>query len=137
MSQTTVIIIGIILFALATMLLYMIGLKRKMTEEKRLNDMLLNNSARRVLAYLKDHDQVTKNEIGYIIKDVRASEFHSRKTAVISDGRLFQDELVRFMLDGGYISEVKRNGRKVYILPEKNSNSKGMKDNGKHGKKGV
>ena len=92
-----VIVIGIILFALATMLLYGIGLKRKATEDKRLNDMLLNNGARRVLSYLKDHDQVTKNEIGYIIEDVKASEFHSRKTAIITDGKAFQDKLVQFV----------------------------------------
>jgi len=114
------IVIGIILFALATMLLYGIGLKRKATEEKRLNDMLLNNSARRVLKYLKNHDYVTKDEIGYIINDVKASEFHSKKTAVISDGRIFQDELAGFMLEKGYICEAKIKGRRVYVLPEKN-----------------
>lgn len=121
MSQTMVIVIGIILFALATMLLYGIGLKRKATEDKRLNDMLLNNGARRVLSYLKDHDQVTKNEIGYIIEDVKASEFHSRKTAIITDGKAFQDKLVQFMLDKGYICKANRKGRRVYVLPEKNS----------------
>ena len=69
---------------------------------------------------VKEHGQVTKDEIGYIIKDVKAKEFHSRKTAVISDGKAFRDELIDFMLDGGYICEVKRNGRSVYILPENN-----------------
>ncbi len=118
MSQTMVIVIGIILFALATMLLYVIGLKRKMNEEKRLNDMLLNNSARRVLDYLKDHDCVTKNEIGYIIQDVRAKEFHSKKTAIISDGKAFQDELLRFMLEKGYICKENKKGRRVYVLPD-------------------
>ena len=120
MSHTMTIVIGIILFALATMLLYGIGLKRKATEEKRLNDMLLNNSARRVLKYLKNHDYVTKDEIGYIINDVKASEFHSKKTAVISDGRIFKDELAGFMLEKGYICEAKIKGRRVYVLPEKN-----------------
>ena len=107
-----VIVIGIILFALATMLLYGIGLKRKATEDKRLNDMLLNNGARRVLR---------KNEIGYIIEDVKASEFHSRKTAIITDGKAFQDKLVQFMLDKGYICKANRKGRRVYVLPDKNS----------------
>ena len=90
------------------------------SKEKRLNDMLLNNSARRVLKYLKNHDYVTKDEIGYIINDVKASEFHSKKTAVISDGRIFQDELAGFMLEKGYICEAKIKGRRVYVLPEKN-----------------
>ena len=40
MSQSMVIVIGVILFALATVLLYGIGLKRKMNEEKRLNDIV-------------------------------------------------------------------------------------------------
>jgi hypothetical protein len=82
--------------------------------------MLLNNSARRVLKYLKNHDYVTKDEIGYIINDVKASEFHSKKTAVISDGRIFQDELAGFMLEKGYICEAKIKGRRVYVLPGKN-----------------
>ena len=120
MSHTMIIVIGIILFALATMLLYGIGLKRKATEEKRLNDMLLNNSARRVLKYLKNHDYVTKDEIGYIIEDVKAREFHSKKTAVISDGKAFQDELADFMLEKDYICEAKIKGRRVYVLTEKN-----------------
>ena len=136
MSHTMTIVIGIILFALATMLLYGIGLKRKATEEKRLNDMLLNNSARRVLKYLKNHDYVTKDEIGYIINDVKASEFHSKKTAVISDGRIFQDELAGFMLEKGYICEAKIKGRRVYVLPEYQGhgfcNFEGVKDDGKH-----
>ena len=119
MSQSMVIVIGVILFALATVLLYGIGLKRKMNEEKRLNAMLLNNSALQVIKYLKTHDQVTKEEIGYIVKDVKAREFHSKKTAIISDGAAFQDEVLCFMLDGGYIIEAKRKGRRVYVLPDK------------------
>ena len=118
MSQGLIIVIGIILFALATIVLYFIGLRKKMGEEKRLNDMLLNNAARRVIKYLKTHETVTADEIGHIVQDVRASEFHSKKTAVISDGRSFQDQLITFMIEGGYICKKKVNGRLVYALPE-------------------
>ena len=118
MSQGLIIVIGIILFALATIVLYFIGLRKKMGEEKRLNDMLLNNGARRVIKYLKIHETVTADEIGYIVRDVKASEFYSKKTAVISDGRAFQDQLIAFMLEGGYICKKKVKGRLVYVLPE-------------------
>ena len=47
-GQIGTIIVGVILFALATAILYIIGMKKKMNEEKRLFEMLLNNGAYRV-----------------------------------------------------------------------------------------
>ena len=53
--QIGTIIIGTILFAIATAILYVIGMKKKMNEEKKLFEMLLNNGAYRVVKYLKTH----------------------------------------------------------------------------------
>ena len=125
MNQWAIIIIGIILFALATMLLYFIGLKRKMGEQRRLEEMLLNNGARKVIGYLKSHEKATADEIGSIIEDIRAREFHSSKAAVISDGDLFKHRLIDYMLEKEYICSEKENGGTFYVLPERNRNLNG------------
>lgn len=121
-GQIGTIIVGIILFAVATAILYIIGMKKKMNEDKRLFDMLLNNGAYRVVKYLKTHESITLKGIGYVIKDISAKEFGSSKKAVIKDGRAFQDSLLDYMLKEGYIvgapgNEKKKRSDKVYVLP--------------------
>ena len=123
-GQIGTIIVGVILFAIATAILYIIGMKKKMNEEKRLFEMLLNNGAYRVVKYLKTHESITLKGIGYVIKDISAREFGSAKKAVIKDGRAFQDTLLDYMLKEGYIvsasgNENKKKPDKVYVLPDK------------------
>ena len=120
MNQTLIIVIGVILFALATAVLYAIGLRKKMNEEERLTEMLLNNGALRVRKYLKQHETVTEDGIGYIIEDVRAREFYSRKMAVIARGADFQKQLIEYMLRHDYIRRTKdEKGETLYTLPKK------------------
>lgn len=122
-GQIGTIIVGIILFAVATAILYIIGMKKKMNEDKRLFEMLLNNGTYRVVKYLKTHGSITLKGIGYVIKDISTKEFGSSKKAVIKDGRAFQDSLLDYMLKEGYIvaapgNEKKKRLDKVYVLPE-------------------
>lgn len=124
MNQTVIIVIGVILFALVTAGIYAVGLRKKIHEEERLTEMLLNNGALRVKNYLKEHDTVTEAGIGYIIEDVQAKEFHSRKTAVIADGQDFQKQLIPYMLRHQHIVRVKgEKGETLYALKQRrNSN---------------
>ena len=123
-GQIGTIIVGVILFAIATAILYVIGMKKKMNEDQRLLEMLLNNGAYRVVKYLKTHESITLKGIGYVIKDISAKEFGSSKKAIIKDGRAFQDSLLDYMLREGYIvsaagNENKRKSDKTYVLPAK------------------
>ena len=129
-GQIGTIIVGIILFAVATAILYIIGMKKKMNEDKRLFDMLLNNGAYRVVKYLKTHESITLKGIGHVIKDISAKEFGSSKKAVIKDGRAFQDSLLDYMLKEGYIvgapgNEKKKRSDKVYVLPHEKEEKNG------------
>lgn len=115
-------VVGVILFAIAAAILYMIGMKKKMNQDERLVEMLLNNGAYRVVKYLKSHGEITLKGIGYVIKDISAKEFGSSKKAIIQDGRAFQDRLVEYMLNNGHIVEAEGNDKrkkseKVYKLP--------------------
>ena len=121
MNHTLYIIIGVLLFALASATLYTMGLRKRARQNDNLTEMLLNNAALRVVNYLKkEHDTITPKGIGALITDVKAKEFHSRKTAVIADGKQFQDQLIDYMLRRNYITEDKdKKGRTVYHLPKK------------------
>ncbi|MCI5698188.1 MAG: hypothetical protein PUG43_05605 [Clostridiales bacterium] len=124
LGQILTMVMGVILFAIAAAILYMIGMKKKMNQDERLVEMLLNNGAYRVVKYLRSHGEITLKGIGYVIKDISAKEFGSSKKAIIQDGRAFQDRLLEYMIKNGYIVEGEGNDRrkksdKVYKLPEK------------------
>lgn len=119
MSHTLILIITVLLFAIVTAILYMIGLRKKVTENERLLGMLLNNAALRVVKYLKEHETITADGIGYLIKEVKAREFYSKKTAVITNGADFQKQLIDYMIRNGHIAKVKEKGKTVYTLPPK------------------
>lgn len=116
----TTIVIGTLMFAFATVILYSIGLKRKQTREKRLYEALLNNAAYRVRAYLKENGTATSKQIGYISQGAKAKEFMSSQVAVIADGKMFQNRIIDYMLEKGYIEECgKEKGSTLYRIPIK------------------
>lgn len=125
MSETLYIIIGVLLFAVATAALYVIGLRKKVNEDERLMQMLLNNGAYRVTKYLKSHDYVTADGIGHLVKLVNAKEFYSKKKAVVTDGSQFQNQVIDFMLRRNYITlDTDKNGETIYRLPSKEGERK-------------
>ncbi len=108
------------MFAVATVILYIIGLKKKMTQDDRLMDMLLNNAAHRTVTYLKEHDTISETEMGYIAQQVKAKEFLSDKVAVVADGKAFKSKLIDFMLRNNYITECgTKRGERLFCLPNK------------------
>ena len=70
MNHTLIIIIGVLLFAIATATLYVIGTQKKIHEDERLMDMLFNNGTMRVRKYLKQNDTITADGVGYVIKNI-------------------------------------------------------------------
>ncbi|MFZ2536127.1 MAG: hypothetical protein WAX02_08025 [Methanothrix sp.] len=120
MNHTLIIIIGVLLFAIATATLYVIGTQKKIHEDERLMDMLLNNGAMRVRKYLKENDTITADGVGYVIKNIKAKEFYSKKTAIIANGAGFQEKLIDYMLRNNYLTEdTNDKGETVYRLPPK------------------
>ncbi|MFC2662054.1 MAG: hypothetical protein ACFNYI_02780 [Eubacterium sp.] len=119
MKQIMIIILGILLFAIVTACLYLIGLRKKLTENQRLSEMLLNNGALRVRKYLKTHGYVREEEIGPLLQNVRAHEFGSRNTAVIASGEDFQEQLIEYMLGHNFLKKTEGvDGEALYYLPE-------------------
>jgi predicted Holliday junction resolvase-like endonuclease len=119
LKQIMIIILGILFFAIVTACLYLIGLRKKITENQRLSEMLLNNGALRVQKYLKTHGYVREEEIGLLVQNVQAHEFGSRNTAIIASGEDFREQLIPYMLDRHFLLKTEGvDGETLYYLPE-------------------
>lgn len=95
--NTGTIILGIILFALVTALLYVWGLKKSVTQPEDLQRILLGKGAARIRKYLKTHETIDLLEVARQIRDIKASMFWSRNRASIQDPAAFSRQLITFM----------------------------------------
>ena len=82
-------LLGILLFALATAILYVWGLHKSMGQSADLTRILLNRCGNKVVEFLKKHDTVTEAEIAQLISGVTAGEFWSRKHLVVQEPKQF------------------------------------------------
>ena len=85
-------ILGILLFALATAVLYVWGLKKSVGQREDLDRSLMSACGSRVVRYLKKHDTITEAETAALIEGMTVGPFWSRqnsgcRTAQRSPGR--------------------------------------------------
>ena len=107
------ILLGILLFALATALLYVWGLRKSLGQSADLARILLNRCGNKVVGYLKKHDTVSETEIARLIDGVTAGEFWSRKRLTVQDPKQFAGQVIHFLLDQQYIEPA---GSNIYRL---------------------
>ena len=86
------IVLGILLFALATAVLYVWGLRKSMTQE-------LNKCAGTVVKYLRKHGSITQKELPALIQGVKAGMFWSKNRIRVQDPAAFAPKLIRYMLE--------------------------------------
>ena len=92
------IVLGILLFALATAVLYVWGLKKSMTQEADLERILLNKCAGTVVKYLRKHGSITQGDAapdpGGQGRDVLV-----QNRIRVQDPAAFVPKLIRYMLE--------------------------------------
>ncbi len=109
-------IIGILLFAAATAVLYVWGMKKSLDQRQKLADILYNKCANKVLAAFKENDSLSCGDIEKIITTVKASEFYSRQKAVIENPKAYLKMLIEKMHKDNLISK-DVNGSSVKYIP--------------------
>ena len=107
------IIVGILLFALVTAVLYVWGLRKSAGQSEDLSRILLNRCGNKIIKYLKKHKTITEAEVARQIDGVTASEFWSRKRLMVQQPKKFSQQVISFLLDQQYIESA---GQKGYRL---------------------
>ncbi len=100
------IILGILLFALATAVLYVWGLRKSMSQSADMGRLLLSRCGSRVVKYLKRHDTITKQETAKLIDGVTAGEFWSRKRLTVQEPKKFAGQVLAFLTEQQYLEPV-------------------------------
>ena len=112
-----IVLFGIFLFAVVTAILVVWGMRKAYFQKETLTKMLLSKGAERVMGYLKTHDTITEAEMRKLVKDVQATEFHSRRRATVQDDKAFTSQLIDAMLHDGWIEPAQK-GRQIYRRKE-------------------
>ena len=99
----------ILLFAVATMLIYGWGLWRSMHQNQDLNNLLTSKGISRIKKELKRNGKMTKKELADCVKDLTASQPFSKPNQ-------FLDSLLPYMERQEMISKTKQNGKVYYDL---------------------
>lgn len=99
------IILGILLFALVTAILYIWGMKKSLTQESDLEQILLSKCAGNVVKYLHRHDSVSQEEILPLIQGVKAGMFWSKKRINVQNPTIFVPKLIHYMIEQQLLEE--------------------------------
>lgn len=107
-------VLWILIIAVITAGLYAWGLKKSVNQRENLLRLLYQKASDKVLHYLKKHDTITIKETEELVKDISAGEFYSKNKAVVTKPQDFARELLKRMLDRGFLEETSADGKKAY-----------------------
>ena len=99
------IIIYILLFAIATIIIYTWGLIKEKNKSNDLLDLLYNKSYKAVLTAFKTKKTLSKKDIENEILNLKASLFYSKDKLVIKDPSHISKILIGKMLKDGVIEK--------------------------------
>lgn len=97
--NTFEIVLGILVFALVTAVLYVWGLKKSLTQSADLERILLSKSAGKVVHYLKGHSDISLSQIAQLCAGVKAGQFWSRRRVAVQDPQAFAPKLAQYMVE--------------------------------------
>ncbi|MBQ8647066.1 MAG: hypothetical protein IJ484_02860 [Oscillospiraceae bacterium] len=99
------ILLGVAMFAAATAVLYVWGMKKALDQGEDMTRNLLSACGSRVVKHLKKHGRITKAQVAGVITGVRVRQFWSRKSLTVQNGAEFAPQVIDFLLDQQYIQK--------------------------------
>ncbi len=106
----------VLLFALATMIIYGWGMWRSMRQQQDLSNMLSAKGISRVKKALKKNGAMTALELEPFIKDLTAKQPFGREQIAVTDPGKFLGSILPYMIKQKMISETQESGKAVYQL---------------------
>lgn len=107
------VILGVLLFAAVTAVLYAWGLSKSLGQQEDLTRNLLSACGSRVVRHLKKHDTITEAETAALIEGMTVGQFWSRKKLKVQDGKKVAGQVIDFLLGQQYIESA---GKGAYRL---------------------
>lgn len=105
----------VLLFALATALIYGWGLWRARNQARDLESMLSAKGIGRIRRALKKNGPMTRKELESVIQGLTASQPFSRSRVGVTDPKKFLDSLLPYMLKQKLIEEQTQGKKTVYL----------------------
>ena len=107
------IILGVLLFALVTAILYAWVLKKSVAKEEDMTRALLNACGSRVVKHLKKHGTASAKEIAGLLEGGSVHPVWSKNKMKVQDGKKVAPQVIEFLLEQQYIRET---GKGTYEL---------------------
>ena len=107
------VVIGILMFAAVTAVLYAWGLGKSVDQEKTLRRNLMSVCGSKVIKQLKKQETITEKEIAKLIDGVKVGQFWSKHKLQVQDGRKVSSEVIKFLMEQQYIESA---GKGAYRL---------------------
>lgn len=96
---------GILLFALATAVLYVWGLRKSAMQGQDLKKRLQNKCAGMIVKELKKRGTLTEQQVTALVSGVKKGEFWSKQRAVVTQPESFAADLLAMMQDQRMIEQ--------------------------------
>lgn len=106
----------VLLFALATMIIYGWGLWRTMRQQQDLSNLLSAKGISKIKKALKKKGPMTKKELEPFVKGLTAKQPFNREQIGVTDPHAFLESIIPYMLKQKIIIETKDNNKVVYQL---------------------
>lgn len=103
--STRMIITGVLLFAVATAIIYGWGMKRQMNKSQDLMNLLFANGVSRVNKYLKKNGSITRSEVENLVQGMTAKLPFSGDKSVVTEPKGFTEQLLTYMERTGQIKK--------------------------------
>lgn len=106
----------VLMFAVATMIIYGWGLWRTMRQGQDLSNLLCSKGIANVKKALKKNKSLTRKELEPFVKDLTAKQPFNSERIGVTDPKAFLDSILPYMLKQKMIKEVKEENKVVYQL---------------------
>ena len=106
----------VLLFALATMIIYAWGLWRSVRQNQDLSNLLASKGVAKVRKALRKNKALTLKELEPFVKDLTAKQPFSRQQLAVTDPEEFLESILSYMIRQKMIIENKEENRTVYRL---------------------
>jgi flagellar basal body-associated protein FliL len=111
--DTVTIIIGIILFAIATMIIYAWGLSKQRRQSSDLMNLLFSKGEAKVKKHLKKNEYITLQDVEKFSENLEAKMPFSANRAVVKNKRDYAQKLLAYMVKTGQIEQEGNRYKKV------------------------